>query len=306
MHQANVWVVVLAAGDGKRVLSLTRDGQGMSIPKQFWRFDGKRSLLQATLERARGLAAATRIVPVVAAHHRTWWEKQLRQVPRENVVVQPQNRGTAAGILLPLLHVYRSDPEARIVVLPSDHAVGNEEVLTGALKKALQEASHDPQQLILLGITPDHADSEYGWILPREGGNGARPVAAFIEKPDRSTAEILLASGGLWNSFMFCTRARTLLHLFSEAVPELLWMFLEELADPSDDPARSLRGLYELLPVRDFSRHVLQEEASRLRVLSVPPCGWLDVGTPERLRSWSGRLRATRPEDPMKIPRVAA
>lgn len=90
MRKTNAWVVVLAAGDGRRVQTHTLDDNGVSVPKQFWRFDGRRSLLQATLQRAQSLVPAARIVPIVAAQHRRWWERELRGLPCENTVVQPQ------------------------------------------------------------------------------------------------------------------------------------------------------------------------------------------------------------------------
>src|SRR5512145_506902 len=288
MRKANVWVAVLAAGDGKRVQSHTLDHRGMSIPKQFWRFDGRRSLLRATLQRAQALCPAARIVPVVAEQHRPWWERELRGIPKSNIMVQPENRGTAAGILLPLLHIFRCDPDAILVVLPSDHAVRHEKILARSLRDAVVAVEQTPDAAVLLGITPDYPDPEYGWILPRTPAAGAtRRVAAFVEKPSLAAARGLLAGGALWNSFMFAVTARTLLRMFGEHEPEVLGSFLDVLAESPTTSSEALRGLYRVLPSRDFSRHVLQCSTSRLRTLAVPACGWLDIGTPDRLASWS-------------------
>ena len=293
MDSSNVWVAVLAAGDGKRVRSFTLDHEGVSIPKQFWRFDGRRSLLRAALRRAQGLAPAARLVPVVAAQHRLWWERELRGVRRENVLVQPENRGTAAGILWPVLHIFRSDPEARILVLPTDHAVRDEKALAGALKLGVEALECEPQCLVLLGITPDSADPEYGWILPgRTETNRLEPVQAFVEKPSAAAARGLLEGGALWNSFMFAATARTLLEMFAACEPALLGAFLDVLADAPVVSEDLMRGLYELVPVRDFSRDVLQRSTPRLRVLAVPACGWLDVGSPARLATWQRERKA--------------
>ncbi len=293
MDSSNVWVAVLAAGDGKRVRAFTLDHDGMSIPKQFWRFDGRRSLLRAALQRAQKLVPAARLVPVVAEQHRLWWERELRSLPRENVLVQPVNRGTAAGILLPVLHIFRSDPDARILVLPTDHAVRDEKALARALKSAVEALAKEPQCLLLLGITPDSADPEYGWILPAPTEtNRLDAVQAFVEKPSPAAARGLLEGGALWNSFMFAATARTLLEMFAAYEPALLGAFLDVLADAPALSVELMRGLYELVPVRDFSRDVLQRSTPRLRVLAVPACGWLDVGTPARLTTWQRRQKA--------------
>ncbi len=301
MDTANVWVAVLAAGDGKRVQSYTLDHEGSSMPKQYWRFDGRRSLLQATLARARKLAPLTRIVPVVAVQHRRWWENELRTLRADNIMVQPKNAGTAAGILLPQLHIVRRDPEAHVLVLPSDHAVRQERVLESALQGALSALEEAPDCVLLLGITPDSADPEYGWILPGQQAAGAagRGVTAFVEKPSPAAARSLLAGGALWNSFMFAASARALLRLYADNEPELLGMFLEELAETPEAAAATLRAFYELLPVRDFSRDLLQKSTGRLRVLPMPACGWIDVGTPARLRAW--RRTARVPQAPVQI-----
>ena len=88
-------------------------------------------------------------------------------MPRRNVIVQPQNRGTAIGLLLPLLHIARRDPHARVVILPSDHYVRDEAVLARALRRAVTRLANDAENLWLLGIAPEEADPE------RDGGEDA-------------------------------------------------------------------------------------------------------------------------------------
>src|SRR5574341_1084165 len=95
---SGAWAIVLAAGDGTRLRELTGD-----VPKQFCRLAGERSLLALALARAGRVAARERTLVVVAERHRRWWAGELAGHPAENVLVQPENRGTAAGILLPLL-----------------------------------------------------------------------------------------------------------------------------------------------------------------------------------------------------------
>jgi mannose-1-phosphate guanylyltransferase len=112
---SNNWVVVLAAGDGNRLRSVATNGTGDAVPKQFCSLRGGPSLLLETLERAEPVAARDCICVVVASQHRRWRESMLSRTPTVNVIVQPMNRGTANGILLPLLHIEARDPDARIV-----------------------------------------------------------------------------------------------------------------------------------------------------------------------------------------------
>jgi mannose-1-phosphate guanylyltransferase len=273
--------VVLAAGDGRRLEALTRDPTGRAVPKQYCSLRGGRSLLRATLDRARRLAPPERIVTVVAKDHRRWWERELAQWALENVVVQPRNRGTAAGLLLPLRHILARDPEAVIGVLPSDHFVADEEVFAAALGRALGAAADVSGRLVLLGMEAERPDAELGWIVPGAASPQPRTVDAFVEKPPREEAASLMRRGALWNSFAFAARARVLLALLRLALPELVRRF--DQVRPESSPAEALAELYETLTDADFSRSVLAALSAELRVVAVPPCGWMDLGTPERI-----------------------
>ena len=118
----HVWAVVLAAGEGLRLRRASRGGSDSQIPKQYRKLDGLESMLQWTLRRAVTVTAESRVVVVVARDHRCWWEPQLADHPDQNIVVQPHNRGTAVGILLPLLEILARDPIADILILPSTSA----------------------------------------------------------------------------------------------------------------------------------------------------------------------------------------
>lgn len=284
------WVLILAAGDGRRLQGVSRDRIGRPAPKQYCDFGSGRSLLSRTIDRALAIAPLDRVVCVVARRHDTWWESELSFLPARNVIVQPENRGTAAGILLPLLHIQARDPEGSVVVLPSDHHIEDEDAVGTSIREALADVRRRPDGLVLLGITPENPDTEYGWILPRGSGDvTARAVASFIEKPGLPEAERLMEGGALWNSFMFAGRVELLLSLFAERTPELLAAMRPAVRGPR--PAtraavsipRRLAAVYRTLESRDFSREILQSLPERLRVLAVPPCGWSDLGTPDRL-----------------------
>ncbi|MFI5317239.1 MAG: sugar phosphate nucleotidyltransferase [Myxococcota bacterium] len=282
--RSRTWAIVLAGGEGSRLSGLTTTRNGVRVPKQFCSLSGGPTLLRQTLERAAALVPREQIVVVVADQHRDWWQDELADLPRENILEQPANRGTAAGILLPALAIARIDPAASVVVLPSDHHVGDEATLRAAFRDALDQVALTPERIALLGVTPDAPDAQYGWIVPQPAAQTRlRPIELFVEKPPAERARELMARGGLWSSFLFACRVTALLDAFEHAQPELLRSFLSE-----SSALRARAGLSELYastPVRDFSRDVLERVAERLGVLAVPACGWSDLGTPERVAS---------------------
>jgi mannose-1-phosphate guanylyltransferase len=308
-----IWGLVLAAGDGTRLAALTVDREGRPVPKQFCALAGEATLLEQTFERIGRVVPSRRIVTVVAEAHRRHWERAFARLQPENVVVQPENRGTAAGILLPLLAILERDPEARVVMTPSDHYVADERALQGAIAEALSALERPLDKVLLLGVSPDAADGEYGWIVPR-GGRAAEPypVERFVEKPGAQQAEELARDGGLWNSFILVARARTLLELYRQRRPELVDRLAGVQALARDERAAALCELYRSLPVADFSRDLLQGAERRLALVVVPPCGWSDLGTPERLRRVARRppppsiVRSRRPHTFPRLDAVPA
>ncbi len=284
MNTGMNWAIVLAAGEGTRLRELTTQG-GVSTPKQFCSLRGGRSLLGDALARAARIVPKKRIVVVVAEEHRPFWTGEVRDTLPENVIVQPSNKGTAAGILLPLLHVLERDPEARIALLPSDHFVEREYVIESSLRIALEALADLGEGLTLLGITPDAAETGYGWIVPVASASLVRPVARFVEKPDAVGASELMSLGGVWNSFLMAARGSSLVRFYEQRLPGLLDRFRAAFQHAQPDRSASLAELYEELDAADFSRDVLQGSEASLRLEVVPPCGWTDLGTPERVEA---------------------
>lgn len=290
------WAIVLAAGNGTRLSSLTRDAAGAAVPKQFCSLDGSVSLLEQTLARAATVVGWQRTTTIVAASHRPYWEPPLKDLPRDNIVVQPLDRGTAVGILLPALRIAARDPDARILILPSDHYVAEESVLENTLRCALEDIRESPAGVALLGVEADEPDAGLGYIVSHAAGHPRmRCVDRFIEKPSVEEARRLVNTGALWNSFIMVSRAASLIELLRQCCPELV-RALRSIR-PHDEAA--LLRLYRELPVIDFSRHIAAASEQRLAVMTVPPCGWNDLGTPHRLaqtltrQRWRSASRAT-------------
>jgi mannose-1-phosphate guanylyltransferase len=288
LKHVNTWSLVLAGGEGAGLHGLTRNVHGVVVPKQFCSLQGGASLLQEALQRSATIAPMQRVCTVVAAQHRHWWTSMLSYLPERNVIVQPHIRGTAHGILLPLLKIMERDPEATLVLVPTDHYWSDEDVIHAALRRAADLAHAHPDAIYLLGVEPDEADSELGYILPAyQHRDGAGAVQCFVEKPAATLAQKLLQQGAMWNSFITAASARALLKLFTGAF------------DLAIDAMRSLNGadlerFYRDLRSVDFCRDVLQGNEAVLRVLPVPACGWTDLGTPNRVRAILQRLQETR------------
>lgn len=276
---ATPWAIVLAAGEGSRLRALTTTESGVSVPKQFCSLSGGASLVQLAIRRAAAIATAQRTLGVVARQHRNWWGPQLARLPRRNLVVQPENRGTAHGILLPLLRIAVRDPEAVVVLLPADHYLRDEAVLADSLRDAAGLAALHCDELFLLGMTPEAADPDLGYIVPESTGVGTvRRVQRFVEKPAAELARRLLEGGALWNVFILAGTVRAFIAMFVRRMPDSL-----KALQSAMHSEQQLAALYARLGTVDFSRDVLEFESDRLCVVSTGKCGWTDLGTPERL-----------------------
>lgn len=295
----NGWALILAAGDGSRLRALTTKPCGTSVPKQYCSLHGDHSLLEDALRRAAAIVPVNRICTIVAQQHRQWWVETpplVESLELGNLIVQPRNRGTAIGILYSLLHLLAKDPRAQVLVLPADHYVREEKVLRQSLLAALDRARRADGRPVLLGLEPDEADPELGYILPGEPDPlGGHCVARFIEKPAFSTAKEIVAAGGLWNTFIIAGTAAGLVELFLPRFASIVMQMQVTLSRGSStgSPTASWPGLldlYDHLPNLDFSRDLLQEQPSRVSVLRAAACGWSDLGTPRRVGETLQRL----------------
>ena len=293
------WALVLAGGDGNRLRALTTRPCGSAVPKQFCSLHGGQSLLEDAFDRAAALTDHAHIATIVAQQHRQWWSEieRVSRLQPGNVIVQPRNCGTAIGVLYALFHILYKDPHAHVVLLPADHYVRDEEILRRSLTAAVECTRRDETRPVLLGLEPDEADTDLGYILPgNPDRSGARTVARFVEKPDRACAAELIDAGGLWNSFIIAAAAQALIDLFlprhAAMVMEMQVIVSRGLEAGSSTAAwPAIVDMYERLPHLDFSRDLLQGREDKLCVVSVPACGWSDLGTPRRVGETLRRLR---------------
>lgn len=281
--QNQTWAVILAAGFGTRLQKITGHAGINPVPKQYCSLYGGASLLRLALARAYAVVPHDRVLCVVAEEHQKWWHRELDNLPDANVIVQPRNRGTAVGTLLPLLVVRARDPSSRLVFLPADHYVADESVFTKAISDAFQVLEKQADRVILLGLEPDEPDTALGYITSSCDSSGpVRSVSRFVEKPSRYEAKKLIRDGALLNSFVFAAQCESMLAMFRDRIPAVVGEFSPLLDDPMGDRDRLLE-IYKNLASVDLSRAVFEGAVQRLALLPVPACGWADLGTPERV-----------------------
>jgi mannose-1-phosphate guanylyltransferase len=253
--------IVLAAGDGRRLQLYVQEIRGEGLPKQYVNVIGRRSMLEHTFHRAEKLIPAEQILTVVSRRHllHAYVCRQLARRGRETLIVQPANKETGPGILLPLMFIYERCPAAIVPVFPLDHFVLEEDRFMNHVRLAVQAAKQDPSRIVLLAIEPDRPETEYGYVVPHEdvGGFcrfGTRRVAEFIEKPRTELATELMRAGGLWNTMTMVFKPDALLQLIRTLYPDLYFNFcriLESLGTRTE--AKQVTG--EVLHV-DGGSHV--------------------------------------------------
>jgi mannose-1-phosphate guanylyltransferase len=195
--------------------------------KQFCAVLGRRSLVQATLDRVERLIDRQRIAVVVSQHHREEVAQQLSGWPAENIIFQPDNRDTTAGLLLPLAYVAHRDPLATVAIFPSDHFILQEEQFMEAVRHGVREIQTFPWNMTLLGILSEGPKDGYGWILPgkEEKERETRAVRGFWEKPTQAQTQQLWQQGALLNTFVCIARSKALWSMARRVIPEIYERF---------------------------------------------------------------------------------
>ncbi|HET8900165.1 MAG TPA: mannose-1-phosphate guanylyltransferase/mannose-6-phosphate isomerase [Rhodanobacteraceae bacterium] len=216
--------VILSGGAGTRLWPVSRS----AYPKPFMRLADGESLLGKTLDRALSLPGVEEVLTVTGRDYYFLSRDEYARHPGANIdrlpfLLEPAGRNTAPAILLAALHVaLRGDTDATLLVLAADHLINDTQAFAADVARAEQLAAG--AALVTFGIRPDRPETGFGYIRCGEAvGDGGFRVDAFVEKPDRATAEGYLASGDyLWNSGMFAFRVDALLAAAERHCPEVL------------------------------------------------------------------------------------
>ena len=286
-----LWSVVLAAGTGRRLASVTG-----GVPKQFWAPRDGRTLLEQTIDRMRALVPTSRLVTVVDASQHQYAAAIDARTPLGRVVLQTGDRGTATGILRGLIEI-GSGPEDLVILTPSDHGIARPRLYHRGLREATWEVQSGRSGIVLLAVEPTAAATDLGWILPAAGRSGVSGrigrVRKFVEKPAPVLASTLFSQGAVWNTMVVVARVSALLDLYRARAPMLAEVFDEARLLADDRRGLFLSACYPQLPSVDFSRDILAP-STHLHVYLWPDAvGWTDLGTPDRLQGWLNRRGLT-------------
>jgi mannose-1-phosphate guanylyltransferase len=272
----DVFAVIMAGGAGTRFWPASRELR----PKQLLPLAGdpEESLLAATVRRIAPLVPPQNVYIATGKNLAEATARELPHVPRANVLAEPVPRNTAPCIGWATATIARANPNAVVMVLPSDHFITDEDGFRAVLAKSIAAARRG--HMTTIGVVPTRPETGYGYIeLGADLDDGTREVARFVEKPDRARAEQYVAGGKhLWNAGMFFFRAETMLSAIRAHMPELAdGLARIDAAAARGEEANELAATFPALPSTSID-HGVMERTSNLAV--VPGSfGWNDVGS---------------------------
>jgi mannose-1-phosphate guanylyltransferase len=198
------------------------------------------------------------------------------------------DRGTAAGVLLGITAI-GPDPDAVVLLTPSDHGIENWAVFQHGILTASQAVKAGRANIVLFGVRPTAPAGDFGWIVPAPkiaSDDDLRHVGAFVEKPAQDVAERLYRAGGSWNTMVMVARVGALLGLYREHLPALTEVVRATMAMPAPSRADFLADRYPGLARADFSRDLITPARGLQLHIWPTSLGWTDLGTPDRLMEW--------------------
>jgi mannose-1-phosphate guanylyltransferase len=274
-------IVVLAGGIGSRFWPASTPTR----PKQLLPLASDQPLILDTVDRARAIVPDTRISILTGRHLAEVFELVIPDLGTGTYLIEPEARGTAPVLAWAAHEALKSDPDAILVSLHADHRIAPLDRFVNLVRGAASVAA-DQDLLLTIGIPPDRPETGYGYICPGEsitapGGIDANRVSAFVEKPDRGTAEEYMKAGYLWNSGIFIWRADRFLSEVCDHAPEIASLF--PLLDTGD-----VEEYFRQVPHCSVDVAVL-ERSQRVGTIAAT-FEWDDVG------SWEALARTGKPD----------
>jgi mannose-1-phosphate guanylyltransferase len=292
LNNSHLYAVIMAGGVGSRFWPRSRE----KTPKQLLEIGQKGTLIQNTVQRIEPLIPTDQTYIVTNKLQRSKVLKQLPGVPEENILMEPFGRNTAPCIGLAAMHILKRDPEAVMIVLPSDHLIKDETEFLRVLHLA-SEAANEPGWLVTIGIKPDRPETGFGYIQFNDEPDPKNPffsrglfrVRAFAEKPNLETAVQFLESGDfVWNSGMFIWRADTILRELKKHMPEMIDELSKiDRAIGAKEYDHVLETVYHVIRGQSIDYGVM-EKAEHVFVIK-GDFGWSDVGSWDEVYRISGK-----------------
>jgi len=277
--------IIMAGGAGTRFWPESR----INCPKQLLRMVGRRTMIQATVDRLGELVPAERTYVATTAALVDPIAAELPDLPREAMLVEPCKRDTAPCIGLAAATILRRDPDAVMAVMPADHVIAPDETFQEAIRFAAALVEEDPERLVTFGIRPSYPAESFGYIeraarlaSPAAAGEtqpAAFEVRRFHEKPKAEVAEKYIASGTFyWNSGIFLWRAATILRAIERFQPTMM-DHLARIAEAADTPEADDVLVREFARIKPISIDLgVMEHVSGVVVVEAP-FDWDDVGS---------------------------
>ena len=276
------YCVIMAGGIGARFWPMSRT----SHPKQFIDILGTgETLIQQTYKRFRRICPKENIYIVTNEIYKTLVQVQIPEIPVRQILMEPSRRNTAPCIAYANYCILERDPEARVVVAPSDHIILKEEIFLKNIESALEAATENPW-LLTLGIRPSRPDTGYGYIQYLDGNGPVynkeihiKKVKTFTEKPNLELAVKFLECGDfLWNSGIFIWSLKTIMQAFETHLPDVDALFKQGIGKyGTSDEKVFIDSTYTICKSISIDYGVM-EKADNVYVLAAD-FGWSDLGT---------------------------
>ncbi len=270
------YCVIMCGGVGSRFWPYSRENR----PKQFIDFLGTgRSLLQMSYDRILPIVPKENIVVVTNEKYAHLIREQLPDISESNILLEPARRNTAPCIAWAAYHISAIDPEASMIVTPSDHLITNENLFEECVSKGFDFVERN-DALLTLGITPVRPETGYGYIqIGQEAEPGILKVKTFTEKPNKELATVFLESGEFfWNSGIFLWKASSIIEALHKYDSDLTTLFDKgELSFGTDAERAFIEQNFPACPANSID-YAVMEKADNVYVECVS-FGWNDLGT---------------------------
>jgi mannose-1-phosphate guanylyltransferase/mannose-1-phosphate guanylyltransferase/mannose-6-phosphate isomerase len=284
--------VILSGGSGTRLWPLSTPQR----PKQFLPLTGPLSLFRQTVDRVADPATYAPPIVVANAAHEGLCRAELDGLDGWRLILEPIARNTAAAIVMAADVAQRQHgPDALILVMPSDHLIGDLQAFHQAVKAGVEPARSD--RLVTFGVAPTHPETGFGYLEagePLDGTAGAFTVARFTEKPDVRTAIQMLETGKFfWNGGIFLFSAGALLSAAQQLAPDVYSAASAAIHQGKDDGQSIRPSADALAPSPDISVDYAIMERSNQVAMIVLDARWSDVGSWDALAEVAGSVAAS-------------
>ena len=275
--QHSLYAIILAGGSGTRFWPASR----RTLPKQFLKLVGDQTMLQTTVERCQPWIPLSQVRIVTNAIQAGEVAAELPDLDARNIIVEPCGRNTAPCIGLAAIQLLQQDPDAIMVVLPSDHVIHPTEVFRAAVERAAGIVQNSPNSFVLFGVPPTYPAIGFGYIERGKpsSGNQSFHVQGFREKPSHEVAQQFIQSGNYyWNCGIFVWRADAILKALGTFEPEI-YAGLQRILLQSQATGWEHALEFEFQHLKSISiDHAVLEKAQDVIVLEAP-FRWDDVGS---------------------------